>query len=94
MPSGVLEGAVNLAGTRSHVFNVGFRVTGSGSFNIYIDDVLYGSYGYAAGAQEVKVVTSTDSFALKFEYVPGDGDEGMAVVYSARVVSGMTIAIR
>ena len=94
MPSGVLEGIVNLDGTRSHLFNIAFRVTGNGSFKIYMDDVLYGSYGYAAGTQEVKVPMSTDNFALKFEYVPGDGDEGMAIVQSARIIAGMTIAIR
>ena len=94
MPSGVLEGVVNFSGTRSQMFNIVFRVTGNGSFNIYFDNVLYGSYGYAAGTQEVKVPMSTDNFALKFEYVPGEGDEGMAVVQSARIIAGMTIAIR
>ena len=94
LPSGEIGGVVSGSSLRSHKFTVVFRVTGTGTFNIYLDGTLAGSYVFSEDTQNATFMRSTDSFGMRLEYVPGAGDTGMAIVSEARLAAGTCIHLR
>ena len=69
------------------------EVDGTGTLNLYVDDVPAGSF--AAGAVERKLtLTAGTRPVVRFEYVPGEDDEGGATIKGFRVQTGMLLLVR
>ena len=94
LPSGSIDGTVDVAHAPSRWFEVSFRVTGGGTFTIYIDGTPVGAYTYAAGVQSARIPLPADAFGVKFEYAPGANDAGGAIISSARVARGFVLSYR
>ena len=94
LPSGSVDGTVDVAQTSCRWFEMSFRVTGNGTFTIYVDETPIGVYTYAAGAQVARIPLPANSFRIRFEYVPGANDTGSAIISSARVARGFAFSFR
>ena len=95
LPSGSVDGTVDVAQTSCRWFEMSFRVTGNGTFTIYyVDGTPIGVYAYAAGAQLARIPLPANSFGIRFEYVPGANDTGSAIISSARVARGFAFSFR
>ena len=94
LPSGSIGGTIDVAQAPSRWFEMSFRVTGDGTFTIYIDGTPVGVYTYAAGVQSARIPLPANAFGVRFEYVPGVNDAGSAIISSARVARGFTLSFR
>ncbi len=94
LPSGCVEGTVTVSNRSASRLNATFLVEGTGSFNIFIDGSLYGSYAYSEEKRVVCINIPSTSFGIKFEYVPGEGDSGGAILDAMCLVKGMSLTFR
>ena len=94
LPSGSVDGTVDVAQTSCRWFDVSFRVTGNGTFSISINGTPFASYTYAAGAQLAHIPVPAGEMGIRFEYVPGENDTGDARIASARLVRGFVLSFR